>query len=94
MTSLRDRPLKTVWEPRDNVNDCAPMFIGTSKAVAPAGALKDVVSPPEVIVTVPAEVRRATTKMESDIWSHPVGLPPAVVSVESQLTAPGVGRYQ
>ena len=46
-----------------------PTSMGTWKELAPAFALKVWVVPPEVTVTVPADVRRATTKTESDIVS-------------------------
>lgn len=50
--------------------------------------------PPDEMTTVPGDAKRATTKMESDSWFHPSGLPPVVVSVPSHLRDPGVGRYQ
>ena len=43
--------------------------MGTWKELAPAFALKVWLVPPDVTVTVPADVRSATTKTESDIVS-------------------------
>ena len=69
MISFRLSPLSTVCPPRAKENDCVPTSMGTWKELAPALALKLWVVPPEVTVTVPGDVRRATTKTESDIVS-------------------------
>lgn len=45
------------------------MPMGTWKELAPAFALNVWVVLPDVTITVPADVRRATTKTESDIVS-------------------------
>lgn len=92
--SLSDVPLSTVPDPlRVSENCCLPTAMGTWNVEAPAGAWNDcALFPPEVMVTVPGAVSRATTNTESDMVCQPSGRPS--LSVESQLSDPSVGRYQ
>ena len=67
--SFKLSPLRTACPPRVKEKDCLPMPMGTWNELAPAFALKVLVMLPDVTVTVPADVRSATTKTESDIVS-------------------------
>jgi len=103
--SFRLVPLRIVAPPRVSEKLCFPVPIFTAHAFAPAVPTKVWVLLPDDTVTVPAAVRRATTKTESDTESAPLGRPwkkfPVessagfmVLSVESQLADFRVGRYQ
>jgi len=105
LTSFRLVPLRIVAPPRVSEKLCFPVPIFTAHAFAPAWASKVWLLLPEDTCTVPALVKRATTKMESDTASAPLGRPwkkfPVessagfmVLSVESQLADLSVGRYQ
>lgn len=63
--SFRLSPFRTETPLRVRVKDCLPVPMGMEKALGPAEAGKDWLLLPEVIVIVPGEVRRATTKTES-----------------------------
>ena len=67
--SFKLSPLRTVCPLRVRAKDCLPVPMFTSKAFAPAWALNVWELLPDVTVTVPADVRSATTKTESDIVS-------------------------
>ena len=67
MISFKLSPLRTVCPPRVKEKDCLPTPMGTWKELAPAFALNILVVLPDVTVTVPADVRSATMKTESDI---------------------------
>ena len=69
MISFKLSPLRTVCPARVREKDCLPMPMGTWKELAPAFASKVLVVLPDVTVTVPADVRSATMKTESDIVS-------------------------
>ena len=68
--SLRLSPLRTVCPFLVRENDCLPVPMAACQELAPAGATNaSGLLLPEVIVTVPGDLRRATTKTESSIVS-------------------------
>ena len=73
--SFRLVPLRTVSPARVSEKDCCPTPMSTVKAVAPAGALKDLRLVPELTSTVPGSFNKATTKTESATSSAPLGIP-------------------
>lgn len=75
LMSFRLVPLRIVLPPRVNEKLCFPVPMFTAHAFAPAWASKVWLLLPEATVTVPAAVERATTKMESDTVSAPLGSP-------------------
>ena len=68
-------PERMVWEPRRRAKDCLPVPMGRAYDEAPAGASNLSLLGPEVRVTVPGWVSRATRKIWSVIVSWPLGLP-------------------
>ena len=70
MMSFKLSPLRTVCPLRVREKDCVPVPMAACQELAPAGAL-NVWGPlaPDVTVTDPGDVKRATTKTESSMVS-------------------------